>query len=501
MVSIQEDSSSRRASLRHLFLWLLVGVVGLFMAGMALSIIFSLHSSKLADERLLELEAQQTKASVMRNWEYYREWVERQARDPGLVALLQHGSAADQRQWETSRHGLLPNAPRLVLERALSNRLGNAHLLDSELHSPRALPDTGASVQTFIRRDASGRKYLALIAPVRDADGNIPGRVILSVRLNQLQRILNDSALPSHAITLLDAVGQPIVSSAGVLRGARREVIVRLPAMGWNLRVQLPLQRLNAAGGLQLLAGMLTLAGVLLVLVIVVLRLRHPIRQDMHAVLDALACLTRNESAPRINTRYVEFAPVAEDINRIAQQLHDQREQLAKLSLTDTLTGMHNRRAFETQFPYMLGLAARDHAVTLICLDLDRFKEINDTLGHAAGDQVLVALANTFKALTRSTDTAFRLAGDEFVVLMCGLDNAGVMAWYHRLADHFRSELHATGLPVENTLSAGQTWLDHDAGETMAKAMARADHALYQAKSRGRGQLVLAEAMSEKSAG
>jgi diguanylate cyclase (GGDEF)-like protein len=325
--------------------------------------------------------------------------------------------------------------------------------------------------------------------------------VFVSVRLEQLQRVINDSTQPGHAITLLDGANKPVASS-GTLQGVVHEVSVPLPKMGWRLVVQSPMHRLSYSGWLQILAGVLTLVGVLVLLVVVVLRLRRPVLQDIDAALDALACLTRNEeSVPPIVTRYVEFSHVAEDINRIAQQLHDQREQLAMLSRTDALTGLPNRRAFETQFPHMLGLTDRGHAIALVLLDVDHFKTINDELGHAAGDQALIALANTLKALTRSSDMTARLAGDEFTVLLSGLDNEGVLAWYQRLADRFRSELRASGLAVDNTISAGQTWLQSMAGDSIGKALARADHALYQAKARGRGQLVLHDTVRAEDAG
>ena len=94
-----------------------------------------------------------------------------------------------------------------------------------------------------------------------------------------------------------------------------------------------------------------------------------------------------------------------------------------------------------------------------------------------------------------------RLAGDEFTVLLAGLDEAGVMAWYARLADRFRRELRASGLTVDATMSAGHTWLHSMAGDSIGKALTRADYALYQAKARGRGQLVLDEAAPAKDAG
>ena len=123
-------------------------------------------------------------------------------------------------------------------------------------------------------------------------------------------------------------------------------------------------------------------------------------------------------------------------------------------------------------------------------LDIDHFKGVNDRYGHAVGDQVLLALAQSLKELTRRADLAARLAGDEFVVLLSGLDAAGVNAWYQRLSDHFSSELNGYGLDFRTGLSAGQTWLGRSSGDTIHDALARADKALYEAKARGRGQLV-----------
>lgn len=281
-----------------------------------------------------------------------------------------------------------------------------------------------------------------------------------------------------------------MVASSGNLQGESHEVRVAFPSMGWSLVVQSPVERFSHSGVMQILAGILTLVSVLTLLVVIVMKLRRPVMQDVNAVRDALSCLTRDQSAPAIVTRYVEFAPVAEDINNIARHLHEQRTRLEHLSLTDPLTGLPNRRAFETRFPQMLGMADRGHPVALILLDVDHFKGINDRFGHGVGDQALLGLAQALKDLTRRADLAARLAGDEFVVLLTELDTAGVAAWYQRLADRFKIELEALGLNVQTGLSAGQTWLGSAAMDSMSNALARADHVLYQAKAQGRGQLV-----------
>jgi diguanylate cyclase (GGDEF)-like protein len=502
MANRAQAGGPRLVSLRRRFLWLLVGVVGLFAAGMALSLVFSLRTNDAAELRLLHVEAAQAQAGVVRRWNYYREVVDDLAHDPQLVDLLVAGSTEDQQQWAASRQRLLPGILGLALVSPQGGVLGDTNLLRVGPSCERDLRQRGKAARhhILIHRDRPGLEHADLVAEVRGAAGEVLGTVFVSMRLDQLQRVVDDATQPGHAITLFDATDRPVVSS-GALRGQVREASVPLPAMGWRLTVQAPMQRLSASGGLQILAGMLTLAGVLALLIAVVLRLRRPVLQDIDAALGALASLTRNESAPPIVTRYVELAPAAAAINRIAQQLHNQREQLARLSLTDPLTALPNRRAFETQFPRMLGLAERGHAIALVLLDVDHFKAINDRFGHGAGDRALLALAATLKALTRSADAAARLAGDEFAVLLSGLDDQGVTAWYRRLADRFRSELRATGLAVDSTISAGQTWLASVENDDIERALARADRALYRAKERGRGQLAFAPARQEGDAG
>ena len=502
MTVAPNEAKQPLVSLRRRFVWLLIGVVGLFAAGMALSLVFSLQSNRAAEARLLNVEAMQAQTNVMRRWNYYQELVAALARDPQLIDLMQTGSAADKQQWAESRQRLLPGVLGLSLLSPRGDIYGDADApragmnRQSDLHRPDADSRRGIAVH----RDRAGLEHVDLVAEVRGPGERGLGKVLVSLRLEQLQRVIDDSTQPRHAIQLFDAANTLVVSS-GTLPGALQEISVPLAAMGWKLVVQSPMQRLSYSSWLQILAGMLTLVAVLALLVGVALRLRSPVKQDIDAALDALECLTRNESAPPIVTRYAEFAPATAAINRIAQQLHDQREQLATLSLTDVLTGLPNRRAFETQFPHMLGLADRGHAIALVLLDVDHFKAINDQLGHAAGDRALIALTKTLKALTRSSDMVARLAGDEFTVLLSGLDDAGAMAWYRRLDERFRSELRTAGLTVDNTISAGHTWLQSMAGDSIGKALARADNALYQAKARGRGQLVLADAVRRNDAG
>ncbi len=200
-------------------------------------------------------------------------------------------------------------------------------------------------------------------------------------------------------------------------------------------------------------------------------------------------------------------------------------EQARRESLTDPLTGLYNRRCFDEMADREILLARRHgHPLTLAAIDLDRFKQINDTLGHAAGDAVLIALADCIRTTLRRSDIPFRLGGDEFVVLLreTPLDTAAVVAdKLHRafgatpldlhtvLADprhvpdphrtpahpaaaqHTPAHLRATpaamgsAASIRPTLSIGLAALS-DATPTASALLAQADAALYAAKSAGR---------------
>lgn len=478
------------ASLQRHLVWLLLSVVGMFGAGIGLSLWFSLESSREDQQRFIRHEAEQTRTSLVRRLDYYRMLLERSARDPELVDLVRSGTAGAQQQWARARQRLLPEILGLALVDAHGDVLGDDasfHVgpeCEQDLRRPGALTDG----RLRVHRQVTGAEHVDLISAVRDARGNLLGGVFLSVRVAQLQRVIDDSVLPGHAIELVDAQGETIVGR-GEIAGPLREIRLPVADTGWTLAVQTPVQWLTRSSGRQVVAGLLTLGAVLLVLVVGMVQLRRTMLRDIVSTVDALTALARDEPVPTIVPHYVEFEAVATDINVIALHLQEQRARLEHLSLTDPLTGLPNRRAFETRFPQAQGLAERQHPVALVMLDIDHFKGVNDRYGHGVGDQVLLALALSLKVLTRRADLAARLAGDEFAVLLSDIDAAGLDAWYLRLSDHFRSELNAFGLNLQTGLSAGQTWLGGAAGDTLNDALARADRALYRAKARGRGQL------------
>ena len=155
-------------------------------------------------------------------------------------------------------------------------------------------------------------------------------------------------------------------------------------------------------------------------------------------------------------------------------------EELRKLSDEDPLTGVANRRAWEGWLQREWSRTKRTgRPLSVVLCDFDRFKEVNDTYGHAVGDQVLRSGAEALHLAARSTDFVARLGGDEFIVGCPDSDLAAATALAHRLAARVRALDWPHELPM--TLSFGVAQMAAEEG-AIATLLARADRALYQAK-------------------
>lgn len=171
-----------------------------------------------------------------------------------------------------------------------------------------------------------------------------------------------------------------------------------------------------------------------------------------------------------------------EELEEKQAQLLQLNDQLQRLANTDELTQLANRRSFENALEYQLALQRRQATRTgLMLLDIDHFKQINDVHGHSCGDDVLCKMGKIMRELVREIDTAARIGGEEFAVILPGVDEQGLQT----AAERMRKKIEATKWRHgQVTVSIGVTLLrDQDNRED---ALQRVDRALYQAKRAGR---------------
>ncbi|MBT2551043.1 bifunctional diguanylate cyclase/phosphodiesterase [Arthrobacter sp. ISL-65] len=166
------------------------------------------------------------------------------------------------------------------------------------------------------------------------------------------------------------------------------------------------------------------------------------------------------------------------------QAMADLAEQLKAMAFQDPLTGLANRKLFHDQLSEALH-GRSSTAVDVLLLDLDDFKEVNDILGHAAGDQMLVEVARRLRACVRPDDTVARLGGDEFVVLLTGSADAESVA--ERIVQSLNVPVWIEGSMLRPSLSLGIASLCADA-VAASELLRRADVAMYAAKAAGKNR-------------
>lgn len=217
---------------------------------------------------------------------------------------------------------------------------------------------------------------------------------------------------------------------------------------------------------------------------------------DKHVMLKALDMgisdymvvpIDKNEMAVRVRTQIRR--------KRYQDALKEQYQKSVSMALTDGLTGLYNRHYLNTHLGNMVKYASKNGKnLALIIMDMDHFKQVNDTYGHDAGDMVLKQLADIIIGTARSTDLAARFGGEEFVVLMPETDANAALGAANRMREIVESTLFIIskdGKSINRTISIGVANLFEE-GDSPEGLLKRADEALYIAKNSGRNNVKVA---------
>jgi diguanylate cyclase (GGDEF)-like protein len=203
----------------------------------------------------------------------------------------------------------------------------------------------------------------------------------------------------------------------------------------------------------------------------------------------------RSESLVSFQTALVDVLSASGRFRLPVVLEYEELKRLKRSAVTDPLTGLHNRRLFDETLEKELNRARRyAHPLSLVTLDLHRFKEVNDKHGHPRGDEVLHAAATTLRKALRTSDSAFRTGGDEFALILPQTDSAQASALSRRVGIVFSEILRPLNLTISVSMDHGVANYPQDADQR-DQLIRIADERLYHFKHRSRD-----EAVAERSA-
>ncbi len=387
----------------------------------------------------------------------------------------------------------------------------------SSLGRAQAMPVSGHSVLPMATPVRNGvGQVVAVLAATADlsADGLLEhlqrGRVgqaggILVV--SPRDRLFVASTDVSMSLTPTPPVGVNLLHDramegyrgSGTTRNAKGideiSAIASVPTSGWFVVARLPVeQALPPVGRMQrfiLQQRAPAVLGVLIVIGFVLVWLLRPLLR----AADQADRMTRGELplTPLRVVRNDEIGHLTQAFNRLLAKLVDNQAALARLAHHDSLTGLPNRKLLDDRLQQTLVRAKRNASqVAVLYLDLDGFKNLNDTLGHEAGDEALREIARRLLGLVRETDTVARMGGDEFVLLVADFEEpaeSAALTLAQRCIDaivrplQLRHSGTVIGVSIGIALGGGD--------ETPQDLLAAADKAMYQAKQNGRGSYVV----------
>lgn len=260
-----------------------------------------------------------------------------------------------------------------------------------------------------------------------------------------------------------------------------------IPAAEWGVVSQRPTSVALAPSNAVMKRMLFTSLPLILISLVVILLILSKIALPLHQLAyfaEHSSEKDQKQAIENIHAWYYEAIHLKKALLNSFRILHERVNDFQRQSSTDPLTGLRNRRALNES---LVKLAESEQPFAAILLDIDRFKRVNDTYGHAVGDEVLIFLANLMKETVREEDICCRYGGEEFLIVLPKADLQLASYLAEKLRGRLETTISPTGKPT--TLSAGTAVFPDDAS-TPEALINLADECLYKAKQTGRNKVV-----------
>lgn len=409
------------------------------------------------------------------------------AAHPDTLACFQTSNPDICRAQAANLHALSPQATVLFITNGTD---GARQLL------PGFLPgDTSQLVEQTAHGGAASTSAsfsLSISRPVLDSQGNRLGFVVVEEAVPQLQTLFDTLPVPDAGgyveLQQSQAGGVTVLMRRGnqALKEGPPGTLITLDGTPWKIAVWRRASSSFSETAPYILAWLVIALSMAVAVVATMLSLKRRMRENLKVMVALTADLRQHRLRPDYRASLEEFDAPLRAMIKLAQVLVGKQQEASAQARVDHLSQVYNRRSFEEKQKELFKTLKEGWSHSLLIMDVDNFKQINDTFGHEAGDQMIVAFGKALRDNLRSSDFIARLGGDEFCVVFpfTPLDKA------QELADRLRAAMPATvellpGVTHKLSWSGGLSEY-HKADRQENAALIRADSALLEAKRSGR---------------
>jgi diguanylate cyclase (GGDEF)-like protein len=440
-------------------------------------------TARTASNRIAELLTQQ------------RQRLEKLAGQPVVLGVLQHGNPAERQRKEDEIKSMLPGAMTVrLLPRNSDGKTLLIETLDRAcLDFIRRVSMANISVAPEFHAIGTPSEHYDMAVAVRDENQKPAGYLLASFTRAPLQSIIEQALLPGGYMELQQPVaGNPAQTVIAVGEAVSTNTAAVTSALGdsrWTLMFQ------SGEVPSAILSGnrIFYFAFILLALLVIVIVLFRLYRQTSGAVRHDIRSLIRmfrdlREGSVRVDYPMAlhEFAEIFDYLRDRGQRLVEEKQKLKDMGLMDHLSQLGNRRHFEDRLKELFEASKSNGPSSVLMIDMDYFKKVNDVHGHDAGDALIVGFANALRKVVRQTDVLVRLGGDEFCIIYAYAPLSKATTLVERLRRQLPREVPLTKGVMHPLRWTGGLSTMYDKDTKPDDVLWRADQALLQAKESGR---------------
>ncbi len=441
------------------------------------------QTARAASDRITELLTQQ------------RRTLEKIAGQPGMLGVLQRGIPADRERKEDEIKSMLPGAVAVrLLPRNSAGAMPSTETLDRAcLDFIRRVSMANTPVAPEFHAIGAPSEHYDMAAAVRDENQKPAGYLLASFARAPLQSAIEPALPPSGYMELQQAMAgdqwQTVIALGQVASAGTASVVSTPSDSHWTLMFQSgEVPSVILSGNRIFYFAFILLA--LLVIVVVLFRLylqtAGAVRHDIRSLIRMFRDLREGSVRVDYPMALHEFAEIFDYLRDRGQRLVEEKQKLKDMGLMDHLSQLGNRRHFEERLKELFEASKANGPSSVLMIDMDYFKKVNDVHGHDAGDALIVGFANALRKVVRQTDVLVRLGGDEFCIIYSYAPLAKATTLVERLRKQLPREILLTKGVIHALRWTGGLSTMYDKDTKPDDVLWRADQALLQAKEGGR---------------